>query len=34
MNALYETKYFNSAVKKQYILLGDALFHLLSDYKI
>lgn len=34
MNALYETKYFNSAVKKQYILLGDAFYHLLSDYKI
>lgn len=34
MNTFYETKYFNSASRKQYILLGDAFFELLSDYKI
>lgn len=34
MNTFYETKYFNSASRKQYVLLGDAFFELLSDYKI
>lgn len=34
MNTFYETKYFNSASRKQYVLLGDAFSELLSDYKI